>query len=162
MDASGREHLFLNFYIKASPTPNGQGNQTYWDKVADLPNKVTNVTWDGTKEWAEDTAVQALEKSKASFKYLVGSSASPETAGDAASAGLNGGVDAKEEPKGSIWKSAGGIFGGLRGAKGPLPPQPPSEAEGVAYTEGEVHVDLVKVCSGVVALGSRTDVLYVE
>ena len=122
-------------------------DQSYWQSFLDFsrnfPDRITNLTWNGSVEWAEDKGNNVLEKSKASFKYLVGSSSSPATPSEAVS--LANGKDAKQDEKSSVWKSAGGIFSALRGAKGVSTPEPPSEADGSLYTEGEVHADLVKV-----------------
>jgi import inner membrane translocase subunit TIM21 len=80
-----------------------------------------------------------LDTSKQLFKYLSGATIPPSPISPAPS------LDSKVPQKESVgsWSFAG-LFSGLRGLKGGPTAESLREAEGQAWTDGEVHADLIR------------------
>ncbi|KIJ68678.1 hypothetical protein HYDPIDRAFT_173342 [Hydnomerulius pinastri MD-312] len=137
VDSSGREHMLLNFYIQGSSTASASASAATDEEEiqwADYVESLTALTMDDVK--AKVTPV--VDSAKRAFRYLSGdivpSPVSPLVTEK------DQGKEQEKGEEGSLWGLTG-LFAGLRGRR--------SHGEGsgdtsVAWTEGEVHADLVR------------------
>jgi import inner membrane translocase subunit TIM21 len=136
VDSSGREHMLLNFYIQGSSSVSGlataEENERQWTEYIE---SLTSLTF----EDVQAKMMPLVESAKRAFRYLSGDVVpSPvplvDTEKDRSKE-----QDISEDR--SFWGLTG-LFSGLRGRR--------SHGEGghdtgVAWMEGEVHADLVRV-----------------
>ncbi|KAJ7102277.1 TIM21-domain-containing protein [Mycena belliarum] len=133
-DASGREHMFLNFYIQCQPKkPSFSESLSGWSQ--DKLSLLGEMSLDNVMAWTQESAWVAWERSKDAFKFLSGAPSPPSPA-DAWSA------DAKDERKEETRGGFMGMFSSLRGPRGTSVETP--EADGRVFIEGEVHANFVK------------------
>ncbi|KAH7883842.1 TIM21-domain-containing protein [Phlebopus sp. FC_14] len=133
VDSSGREHMLLNFYVKglptSSPSPSSPNNET---TRSDLLEELKSISFDDVKA----KVVLIVTSAKRAFRYLSGDvvpSPTPPVVTEEAN-------KEREDKERSLWGITG-LFSGLRGRR------PQSEGRGdvgMAWTEGEVHADLVR------------------
>ncbi len=149
VDSTGREHMLLNFYIQGRPpgstgpysvNQEDEGTLSRWSrKVQGAVISLQEMSVDEMKEEAARRGQRLVDMSKELFKFLTGEV-------DASSAPQPVVVQeqrAEKEQKGWL-SSVTGLFSGIKGAtrSGGMS----SEAHsGAAFTEGEVHADLVMV-----------------
>ncbi|KAJ6519494.1 TIM21-domain-containing protein [Mycena sanguinolenta] len=136
VDATGREHMFLNFYIQSQPQKASWSESiSSWtqDKLS------LSMDMDDLIAWAQDSALAAWDRSKEAFNFLSGAPSPPPPI-DTWSTEPNN-AEKKEESRGGGFM---GMFSSLRGPGGkPLVESRP-EPDGRVYNEGEVHVNFVK------------------
>ncbi|KAI0724279.1 TIM21-domain-containing protein [Cerioporus squamosus] len=147
VDNTGREHMLLNFYVQGRP-PGSTGPYTVeeedegmlsrWSrKVQGAVISLREMSVEEMKEEAARRGQRLVDMSKGLFKFLTGEE-------DAASTPQPAVVQerrAEKEEKGWL-SSVTGLFSGIKGAA--RPGGSSSEASGgAAFTEGEVHADLV-------------------
>ncbi|EIN13645.1 hypothetical protein PUNSTDRAFT_59521 [Punctularia strigosozonata HHB-11173 SS5] len=142
VDASGREHLLLNFYISSSPTSSTSttftdSEQTWVDKTIQRTQAaltdISSITVDDIKDWSS----RSLDRLKSSFRYLTGEPAPsiPPTTGPSPTS------ERPKERQGFLKTVVLGVFSMRLGGASSEESRP---AAGVTWTEGEVHADLVK------------------
>lgn len=161
MDASGREHLLLNFYVHASPAAS-ERLATFGDDgpVRKVMRRVTDNawTWDELHDWARRTKQALEDRTRSLFLYLTGENGSgssgakyPYDTGDVAPS--HSSLDRRETQIGKVsgegsglWSTVTGLFSGLgRNVAAPTGSSS-SGSRAEIYDEGEVHCDLIKVC----------------
>lgn len=156
VDSSGREHLILHFYARASPErPSWLSKDGYLGRPLEALRSLTEGQWglSDLTDWVSESARAAKDKSRRLFLYLIGDSEpSPpplfpysgleSTSGrqtKIGNAGTNGGV----------WSSITGIFSGLGktlSTGGGYNHE--KDDHSVHYEEAEIHCDLVKDDNG--------------
>ncbi|KAI0932566.1 hypothetical protein AcW1_000347 [Taiwanofungus camphoratus] len=148
VDASGREHMLLHFYVEGRPPGSGPSQvqpESYVDSVVhwskDIASSLSEMTIDEFVEKVKAHAESTLEVAKQLFKYLSGDPIPPSQPSQPVK------QDVKEEKEQSGWTSGLlGLFSGLRGSTRSPSEARPGLPDGKIYTEGEVHADLVMVC----------------
>ncbi|KAK7064510.1 mitochondrial import inner membrane translocase subunit tim21 [Favolaschia claudopus] len=133
VDATGREHMFLNFYIQSQPK-----KLSWSESIYDWTQDKLSYSMDDLISWTEESALAAWERSKEAFKFLSGAPSPPplpDTWSDEAKS-----AERKEESKGGFM----GMFSSLRGPRGTPLVESHSEPEGRLFSEGDVHVEFVK------------------
>jgi len=151
--------MILNFYVQGKPpgsssTLNKDSSKSYLDTAVHWTrNKVSllsELTVDEAVEWTKDRASNVWERSKGAFRYLSGAPLPPMSLPEHPI------MDVKETKK---TESRGwgfvGLFSGLRGNRTGSAETNVKRADGERWTDGEVHADLIRVCS---ALFSRWSV----
>ncbi|CEL52390.1 hypothetical protein RSOLAG1IB_00931 [Rhizoctonia solani AG-1 IB] len=139
VDGSGREHLFLHFYLD-SAAPNIRTSSPSWFD-SDL-----NFSYQEAAHWLKTQTMHAIDGARRSFAYLTGTplpppsqpTRTPNVSADRTEIGKSGGDGA--------WSFAG-IFSSLKGKTRGLGGE--TDKERGLYTSGEVHVDLVKDENGI-------------
>ncbi|KAF9243861.1 TIM21-domain-containing protein [Melanogaster broomeanus] len=135
VDSTGREHMFLNFYVQASSSASGSAagdeNERQWPEYIE---SLTSITF-------EDVQAKMklfVESAKGAFRYL---------RGDLVPSSLPPLVTEKDKSKEqdrseehSLWGLTD-LFSGLRGRRSHGEVRHESA---VSWTEGEVHADLVR------------------
>ncbi|KAJ7693703.1 TIM21-domain-containing protein [Mycena rosella] len=135
VDTSGREHMFLNFYIQTEP-PKASFAESLSGWTQDKFSFLTEMTLDDLKARAQESASVAWDRSKEAFKFLSGAP-SPPSPTDAWPADARD-ADRKTETRGGFM----GMFSSLRGPRTSVESRP--EVDGRVFSEGEVHVNFVK------------------
>ncbi|KAG8220038.1 TIM21-domain-containing protein [Butyriboletus roseoflavus] len=131
VDSSGREHILLNFYIEGSSLasfPTEDEKVSYVDSLASL-----------SFEDVKEKMSCFIDLARSAFKYLRGDSVSSATPPATADKERYKGQERTEEHS---WWGLTGLFSGLRVRR-----SHDGGSHGVitAWTEGEVHADLVRV-----------------
>ncbi|GJJ13263.1 hypothetical protein Clacol_007514 [Clathrus columnatus] len=168
-DATGREHLFLNFYIEGSDpftaASSEESSSKMFEKVQNLFGSISSLfelTADELVASAQRTRDKLWTNGRAAFAYLVGepaSSLNPPPSPSPSSNSRVGTVSSSTPP--SPW-SLSSIFTRLTGKRSPK-----SVNSSLPYTErkywksGEVHVDLVKVSESASDEAGRFIVRYI-
>ena len=145
VDQHGQEHMVMTFYVQGRPPGSDipKSQLSYLEKLAESlrekASTVSHITWEESISWTRECAGDLWNKTKILFKYLNGSPLPPLSLPSAP-------PNAKEERKGEdtgAWNFAG-IFSSL---KGPNSRQSHSKqsADGRMFTDGQVHVHLVRV-----------------
>lgn len=146
LDASGQEHLLLNFYVQSrasDPNPSTtSSDQSYVTSIGNWIKHVSEISWDEAKETAESVS----ESAHRLVRYLAGK---PEPARPRAATSVE---ETKEKEKGKekgSWWGLAGVFGGLRNSLGGgVHEGVERSVDGRVWTDGEVHADLVKDADG--------------
>ncbi|KAJ7139772.1 hypothetical protein C8R44DRAFT_828173 [Mycena epipterygia] len=129
VDATGREHMFLNFYIQSEPTK-ASFSETLSGWTQDKLSLLTEMSLDDLIAWTKESASDTWDRSKEAFKFLSGAPAPPPPT-DAWSTDAKE-AERKEETRGGFM----GMFSSLRGPRG---------TDGwTGLSEGEVHANFVK------------------
>ncbi|KAG6332333.1 hypothetical protein ID866_6761, partial [Astraeus odoratus] len=127
VDSSGREHMFLSFYVQSSPSSSAT-DKSQWNL-----DDITSLTYDDVK-----TKTRPLvDSAKRAFRYLSGEAVPPPELSHPIN---NEKQKEKEKTEEHLWGLTS-LFKGLRGGR------PAGEAAveaGATWTEGEVHADLVR------------------
>ncbi|CAE6433530.1 unnamed protein product [Rhizoctonia solani] len=139
IDGSGREHLFLHFYLD-SVAPNTRTSSPSWF------DSDWNFSYREAAHLLKTQTTYAIDGARRSFAYLTGTPLPPppqpvrasSVSGDRTEIGKSGGDGA--------WSFAG-IFSSLKGKTRGLGGE--ADKERGLYTSGEVHVDLVKDENGI-------------
>ncbi|KAJ7275374.1 TIM21-domain-containing protein [Mycena haematopus] len=133
VDATGREHMFLNFYIQSQPK-----KASWSESVSSWTQDKLSLSMDDLIAWTQDSALAAWDRSKEAFKFLSGAPSPPPPIDTWSTETSN--AEKKEDSGGGFM----GMFSSLRGPRGtPLVESRP-EPEGRVFNEGEVHVNFVK------------------
>ncbi|KAG1755006.1 TIM21-domain-containing protein [Suillus paluster] len=137
VDASGREHMLLNFYVQGS-SPAKSAHQADDEAGPSLIESLSSLTLDEAIAYAKERLELIGESGKRAFKYLSGDVTPSPAPYPHLSAKENQETE-RDQEKG-LWSLAG-LFSGLKGRR--------SAVEGVndfgvLWTEGEVHADLVR------------------
>ncbi|KAJ7293226.1 TIM21-domain-containing protein [Mycena rebaudengoi] len=140
VDATGREHMFLNFYIQTQPQK-ASFSESFSGWTRDKFALLSEITVDDSIAWAKECASSALERSKEAFKFLSGAPSSQKQPTDTWSPNSKD-TDKTDERGGFM-----GMFSALRGGRGTSVESRP-EAVGRTFTEGEVHANFVKNSDG--------------
>ncbi|KAJ7655171.1 TIM21-domain-containing protein [Mycena polygramma] len=131
IDATGREHMFLNFYIQSQPK-----KASFSESLSNWTQDTLSLTMDDLISWTQDSASIAWERSKEAFKFLSGAPSPPPQVDTWSTETKN--AERKEESRGGFM----GMFSSLRGPRMAVESHP--EVEGRTFSEGEVHVNFVK------------------
>jgi import inner membrane translocase subunit TIM21 len=159
VDSTGREHMILNFYVQGKPpgsssTLHNDPPESYLDTVVhwtrDKVSLLSELTLNEAVEWTKDCASNVWEQSKGAFRYLSGAPLPP------ISLPVHPTEDMLEtkKAKNKGWSFIG-MFSGLRGNRTGTTETNVNRAHREMWTDGEVHADLIRVCS---ALFSRCSV----
>lgn len=146
VDSSGREHMIMSFYVQGStPGPATAQDFSYWDRLSGWTHEkldvLSELTFDEFIARTTERAAYVWDRSKGTFKYLIGAPVSPPPSPSPS--------DSKEPPPNEKKQGWGlmGLFSSLKGPRGGPAVESHAEPEKV-FTEGEVHAHLVKVCGG--------------
>ncbi|KAJ7456641.1 TIM21-domain-containing protein, partial [Mycena latifolia] len=136
VDATGREHMFLNFYIQTQPKK-ASLSEALSGWTQDKFSLLTEMSLDELMAWTQESALVAWDRSKEAFKFLSGRP-SPPSPTDTWSTDTRD-AERKQENGGGFM----GMFSSLRGPRG-TSVEPRPVADGRVFSEGEVHVNFVK------------------
>ncbi len=80
IDSTGREHMFLNFFVQGRPPGETRSESKYeavtsW--IRDASSSISELTVDGATEWMQDRKKYLSEQFKRVFRYLTGAPAPP-------------------------------------------------------------------------------------
>ncbi|KAF8559344.1 hypothetical protein OG21DRAFT_1561708 [Imleria badia] len=134
VDSSGREHLLLNFYVQGSSSGLPSTEDEKGSQWASHVESLASLTFEDVK----DKMSPFVDSARSAFKYLRGD-AVPSEMPAAPTAGEKS--KDQERMEGDSWWGLTGLFSGLRGRRSH---DGGSHGAGIAWTEGEVHADLVK------------------
>ncbi|KAJ7919078.1 TIM21-domain-containing protein [Mycena leptocephala] len=132
IDATGREHMFLNFYIQSQPQ-----KASFSESLSGWTRDKLSFTTDDLITWVQESGSAVWERSKDAFKFLSGAPSPPPPADLWSTDTRN--AEPKEESRGGFM----GMFSSLRGPRGTSVESHP-EVDGRTFSEGEVHVNFVK------------------
>ncbi|OCB91642.1 hypothetical protein A7U60_g1103 [Sanghuangporus baumii] len=159
-DSAGREHLLLNFYIRAEPR-SAHGDEEYLERIKKTVERVGEEawTWEEIQSWASETARNTRDSARRLFLYLSGEAYSGPPG---PSYPLGSGPDSpsstttsssrrdtrigRTTEEGGIWATITGLFSGIGKGIGATSRSRGSGTEKhvEVFEEGEVHCDLVK------------------
>ncbi|THH18103.1 hypothetical protein EW146_g2830 [Bondarzewia mesenterica] len=153
VDSSGREHMFLNFYVQSRPP--SEPTESYLDSamlwVKDITAELSDLTWDGAVAMSKHYASQTAASAKELFRYLTGDPVPPRpiTADAMMGSGkMEKDTQKQEEDKG-MWEGIAGLFGSLkRQNRVTVEERQVDSANGNVWQEGEVHAELIRDDSG--------------
>ncbi|KAI0336099.1 hypothetical protein GY45DRAFT_1239133 [Cubamyces sp. BRFM 1775] len=146
VDSSGREHMLLNFYVQGRPP--GSPASAYdseegffaglMHKAQEKVEALQTMSWDEIKEDVERRGERAVDMMKGLFRFLTGEEVErprppPMPVQER---------KVEEEKKGWL-ASVTGLFSGIKGASRSGSGSGSDAWNGPAFTEGEVHADLV-------------------
>ncbi|KAG7450220.1 uncharacterized protein BT62DRAFT_943012 [Guyanagaster necrorhizus] len=137
LDATGREHMFLNFFVQGRPPGEAKSKSNYEAMISwirDTSSSISDLTIDGATEWMKDRKKYLFEQFKRVFRYLTGAPAPSSSQPAFVSADTR----SKGKEESTMWQLAG-MFSSLRRSRGNT--EPP--ADGRVFTDGEVHAELV-------------------
>ncbi|KAJ7129975.1 TIM21-domain-containing protein [Mycena crocata] len=135
VDATGREHMFLNFYIQSQPKkPSFSESISGWTQ--DKLSLLAEISLDDFMGWTRETALVAWDRSKEAFKFLSGAPPLPPPTDTWSTDARD--AERKDEGRGGFM----GMFSSLRGRGTSVESRP--ETDGRVFTEGEVHANFVK------------------
>lgn len=133
--------MFLTFYIEGSvPSSNTpvDPDAGYLAVIEAKTSALSAMSWDDLSDAVKARADRAAESAKSAVRYLVGKPV-PSVVGVKTGAA----EEEKPEEKKGVWSFAG-MFSGLRGA-GSGAGASSADAERMAWAEGEVHAELIRV-----------------
>ncbi|KAH9937430.1 TIM21-domain-containing protein [Fomitopsis serialis] len=146
VDSTGREHMLLHFYVQARPPgskafENGSEDVSYADKasawVKRTASSLSDLTTDELAEKSKARAQAAMDSTKELFHFLSGDPlprSQPEQSAK---------EEVRQEKEEKGWTSGvTGLFSGLRGTT-KSSPESRDSTDASAYSEGEVHADLI-------------------
>lgn len=131
--------MLLNFYVQGSSSTksardDGEMSPSYIELLSSL-------TLDESISYGKEKVESIVESAKRAFRYLSGDVAQLPAAHPQLSAKENQEKERVQEK--GLWSLAG-LFSGLKGRRSAIEGVDDS---GVLWTEGEVHADLIRVCS---------------
>ncbi|CAK5265256.1 unnamed protein product [Mycena citricolor] len=139
VDATGREHMFLNFYLQAEPQkPSFSESLSIWaeDKLSRVPEMNAEEILSAGQDWA----VRVWDRCKDAFKFLSGTE-SPLTPSSNIWTVENKAEKTDDQPSGGFM----GMFSSLRRSRGGgTEPVLQQKTDTRTFNEGEVHVNFVK------------------
>lgn len=125
VDSSGREHMYLTFFIQGS-SPSGSPTS----EVA-----LSDMSWDDLVDKGYDLVDRARRSAQSAFRYLIGRTVPPASESESSQATE---VTVREENKG-VWSLAG-LFSSLKGQSS----GGGSSTSVETMLEGEVHAELIR------------------
>ncbi|OAX44887.1 hypothetical protein K503DRAFT_677753, partial [Rhizopogon vinicolor AM-OR11-026] len=137
VDASGREHMLLNFYVQGSSSTksvqsaDGDTGPSYIESLSSL-------TLDESIAYGKEKLESIVESAKRAFRYLSGDVVQLPAPQPHPSSKEN-----QEKERGQdkgLWSLAG-LFSGIKGRRNA---NEGAGDSGALWTEGEVHADLVR------------------
>ncbi|KAJ7770806.1 TIM21-domain-containing protein, partial [Mycena maculata] len=134
VDATGREHMFLNFYIQSQPKK-ASLSESISEWTQDKVSLLTEMSMDDLVSRVQESASVAWERSKKAFKFLSGTPSPPPQDTWSTDAKV---AEKKEEARGGFM----GMFSSLRGPRTSVESRP--ETDGRVFSEGEVHANFVR------------------
>jgi import inner membrane translocase subunit TIM21 len=145
--------MILNFYVQGKPpvsssTLQNDPLESYLDTVVhwtrDKVSLLSELTLNEAVEWTKDRALNVWEQSKGAFRYLSGAPLPP------VSLPVHPTEDMmeKKETKSKGWSFIG-MFSSLRGNRTETNV---NRAHREIWTDGEVHADLIRVCSALFSM----------
>lgn len=146
VDSTGRDHMILNFYVKGKPPGstsflNKDPSESYFNAVTHWTEAklaiLSRLDFDDAVEWTKDRATGVSEKSKGLFRYLSGAPVTPSSLPEP----LQMEVKEPKKSESTSWSFVG-MFSGLRGTR--TNSSDSMRTNGDAWTDGEVHADLVR------------------
>ncbi|KIK71346.1 hypothetical protein GYMLUDRAFT_254572 [Collybiopsis luxurians FD-317 M1] len=139
LDAQGREHMMMTFYVQGSSNPQ-ESSESYLESASNWLSNLPEVTMDEAIQWTKNRSASIWEKFVGSFKYLVGAPASmnPSPSPDL----LPETVEVR--PPESRTQKWTGIFSSLRRTRSEATSESRPEASGTLYTDGEVHAEFIR------------------
>ena len=158
--------MMMNFYVQGKPSgsssaPNKDSSESYLDAAVhwtrDKASLVSQLTMDEVIEWTKDQASNAWQRSKRTFRYLSGAPLPPMSLPENSVVD----VDVPKKTESGGWNFFG-IFSTLRGKRAGLTEVNVKRADGDKWTDGEVHADLIMVCSFFLLIGLNTDLSAIE
>ncbi|KAI6045071.1 TIM21-domain-containing protein [Pisolithus marmoratus] len=128
VDSSGREHMFLSFYVQGSSSTSSAADEDKSQWVLD------ELTYDDIKAklWS------LVDSTKHAFRYLSGDVVPPREVPHPVD------EEKQKEREGSEERSLWGLAGLFKGLRKWRPSGETSMDTGVVWTEGEVHAELVR------------------
>lgn len=156
LDANGREHMLMNFYVQGSQPgsmswSSYDNSNSYYDAATNWISHLPEVTAEEAIQWTKDRSASTWEKFASSFKYLVGapaprSSSSPESLSSSSSS-LESKTTTTESSTTGKWT---GMFSSLMRTRNEQTHTTEAGARnepspGAVYTDGEVHAEFVRV-----------------
>lgn len=139
--------MILNFYVKGKPPGstsflNKDPSESYLNAVTHWTEAklaiLSRLDFDDAVEWTKDRATGVSEKSKGLFRYLSGAPVTPSSLPEP----LQMEVKEPKKSESTSWSFVG-MFSGLRGTR--TNSSDSMRTNGDAWTDGEVHADLVRV-----------------
>ncbi|KAI9066684.1 hypothetical protein FKP32DRAFT_1755734 [Trametes sanguinea] len=146
VDSTGREHMLLNFYVQGrppgSPALPADEDPNYFARMAHKAQEkmvaLQSMSWDDIKAEAEARSERAAEAMKGLFRFLTGEEGSQPKAAPMPV------QEKREEQEKKGWlASVTGLFSGIKGTTRSGSGSSADAWNGPAFTEGEVHADLV-------------------
>ncbi|KAI0823076.1 TIM21-domain-containing protein, partial [Trametes gibbosa] len=146
LDSQGREHMLLNFYVQGRPPGSGSASA---DADEDLLSRFTRtvqekasalqaMSWDEVKQDVEKRAESILDMGRSVFRFLSGEEvAKPKPPPMPVQE-----HKAEQEQRGWL-SSVTGLFSDIKGSSRNSAGSASEVWNGPAFTEGEVHADLV-------------------
>ena len=152
VDARGREHMLLHFFVQGRPPGSAApAHESYAARAAhwtsDTAARVAEMSFGEMAECVRARGESALENAKQVFRFLSGDAATGPRQPPPTPQQRQQRAEEKDAEGG--WTSAiTGLFSGLRGPStgGGVGDHASSPSDGTVYTDGEVHADLVMVC----------------
>ncbi|KAH0838527.1 TIM21-domain-containing protein [Lanmaoa asiatica] len=135
VDSSGREHMLLNFYIQGSSSTSLPTEDEQDSRWASYVDSLASLTFEDVKEKMSPL----IDSARSAFKYLRGDSVPSAIPPETMEKEKSKDQESTEEHS---WWGLTGLFSGLRGRRSH---DGGNHSVGTAWTEGEVHADLVKV-----------------
>lgn len=136
VDASGKEHLLIHFYVESlQPDTASHANESPSLSFSDL-------SLDSVAEWTKIQAQNTFDSLKGTFAYLVGSPSTSTSKNNGTSPSTVPADAEKPPPEPSTGWGFAGLFGAIRGTS--LPARKEERQWHTQHTSGEVHADLVK------------------
>ncbi|KAI0374446.1 hypothetical protein BV20DRAFT_507695 [Pilatotrama ljubarskyi] len=148
VDSTGREHMLLNFYVQGRP-PGSRLESSEDDgedgvlarfarKAEENFSKLHAMSWDEIRGEAEKRAARVLEMAKGVFRFLSGEEVARSKPPPVPV------QESKPEQEKKGWVSAvTGMFSGIKGTARGAAGSGGESWNQPAFTEGEVHADLV-------------------
>ncbi|KAH9947703.1 TIM21-domain-containing protein [Amylocystis lapponica] len=142
VDATGREHMLLHFFIQGRPPGTTlasvpEQESSYLDRARQWTTNAAEMSFDEILESVRARGESALEATKRMFRFLSGDRVPRPPPAQPAQKEV---VEKKE----SGWSSGfTGLFSGLRGTAPGASGAHVDASDGNVYTEGEVHADLI-------------------
>ncbi|CAE6459899.1 unnamed protein product [Rhizoctonia solani] len=139
VDGSGREHLFLHFYMD-SAAPNIRSSSPSWF------DSDWNFSYQEAAHWLKTQTTYALDGARRSFAYLTGTPLPPPALPARTPSMSNDRTEIGKSRGEGAWSFAG-IFSSLKGKTRGLGGE--VDKERGLYTSGEVRADMIKDENGI-------------
>ncbi|KAH9853057.1 TIM21-domain-containing protein [Lenzites betulinus] len=146
VDSQGREHMLLNFYVQgrapgSGPAPAAADDDFFSRATQTVQEKVTalhSMSWEEAKEDVEKRAERVLDMGRGVFRFLSG-----EEVAKSKPPPMPVQEHKQEQEKRGWLASVTGLFSDIKGSSRNSSGSASDAWNGPAFTEGEVHADLV-------------------
>ncbi|KAF5384726.1 hypothetical protein D9757_006216 [Collybiopsis confluens] len=142
VDAQGREHMMMTFYVQGSNTPqerSGSYLESAGNWISRVAEHLPEVTTDEAIQWTKDRSASGWEKVVGSFKYLIGAPASINSSAPSSDT-LPEIVEKAPESRTQKWT---GIFSSLRTTRYDAAVSG-NRSDGTLHTDGEVRAEFIR------------------